>query len=165
MFTTNAPAKIAGQTRYPSVRSAASAIPVGGQTGEALAWTNASPFPPPCRFRGRGPSSPAPGGRVMKQTRAPIPPSHAGSLPRPDDVIEANRARESGQASDERRFQAQLHSSVADVVRRRKDLGIAIPGDGEFGKSMGHPVNYPAWWTCSFQRLGGFDLATTRRYG
>ena len=68
----------------------------------------------------------------MKHSRDHILTSHAGSLPRPDDVIEANRARESGQASDKRRFQAQLRSSVADVVRRQKDLGIAIPGDGEF---------------------------------
>ncbi len=99
----------------------------------------------------------------MKQNRDHILTSHAGSLPRPDDVIEANRARESGQASDERRLQAQLHSSVADVVRRQKDLGIAIPGDGEFGKSMGHRVNYRAWWN-SFQRLGGLELGTTGLY-
>jgi len=100
----------------------------------------------------------------MKHSRNYILTSHAGSLPRPDDVIEANRSRESGQASDERRFQAQLHSSVADVVRRRKDLGIAIPGDGEFGKSMGHRVNYRAWWSYSFQRLGGLELGTTGLY-
>jgi len=100
----------------------------------------------------------------MKHSRNYILTSHAGSLPRPDDVIEANRSRESGQASDERRFQAQLRSSVADVVRRQKDLGIAIPGDGEFGKSMGHRVNYRAWWSYSFQRLGGLELGTTGLY-
>ena len=100
----------------------------------------------------------------MKHSRNYILTSHAGSLPRPDDVIEANRARESGQASDERRFQAQLHSSVADVVRRQKDLGIAIPGDGEFGKSMGHRVNYRAWWSYSFQRLGGLQLGKAGLY-
>ena len=27
-----------------------------------------------------------------------------------------------------------------DVVRRQKDIGIDIPGDGEFGKAMGHKV-------------------------
>ena len=42
---------------------------------------------------------------------------------------------------------------MADVVRRQKDLGIDIPGDGEFGKSTGHQVNYGAWWNYSFQRL------------
>jgi 5-methyltetrahydropteroyltriglutamate--homocysteine methyltransferase len=100
----------------------------------------------------------------MKHSRDHILTSHAGSLPRPDDVIEMNRARESGQASDERRFQAQLRASVADVVRRQTDLGIAIPGDGEFGKSMGHRVNYRAWWSYSFQRLGGLELGTTGLY-
>src|SRR5262249_48899552 len=38
-LTRNAPAKIAGQTRGPARRTAASAMPVGGHTGVALAWT------------------------------------------------------------------------------------------------------------------------------
>src|SRR5204863_2263719 len=42
--------------------------------------------------------------------------------------------------------------------------GIAIPGDGEFGKSMGHKVNYRAWWSYSFQRLGGLELGTAGLY-
>ena len=100
----------------------------------------------------------------MRDSRDRILTSHAGSLPRSDDLIEANRARESGGAPDERRLQDQLRASVAEVVRRQKDLGIAIPGDGEFGKSMGHRVNYRAWWSYSFQRLGGLELGTTGLY-
>ena len=100
----------------------------------------------------------------MRDSRDRILTSHAGSLPRSDDLIEANRARESGGAPDERRLQDQLRTSVAEVVRRQKDLGIAIPGDGEFGKSMGHRVNYRAWWSYSFQRLGGLELGTTGLY-
>ncbi|HYS15517.1 MAG TPA: cobalamin-independent methionine synthase II family protein [Candidatus Binatia bacterium] len=100
----------------------------------------------------------------MRQSREHILTSHAGSLPRPDDLIDANRARESGGATDERRFQDQLRSSVAEVVRRQKDVGVAVPGDGEFGKSMGHRVNYRAWWSYSFQRLGGLELGTTGLY-
>jgi 5-methyltetrahydropteroyltriglutamate--homocysteine methyltransferase len=46
-----------------------------------------------------------------------------------------------------------------EVVRRQKDLGIDIPGDGEFGKSMGTRVNYGAWLSYCFHRLGGLDLA------
>ncbi|WIM13189.1 cobalamin-independent methionine synthase II family protein [Enhydrobacter sp.] len=84
--------------------------------------------------------------------------SHAGSLPRPDDLIEANRQREAGKA-DEAEFQEALRRSVADVVRRQKEAGIAVPGDGEYGKSMGHKVNYRAWWSYSFQRLGGLKVA------
>ena len=49
------------------------------------------------------------------------------------------------------------NAAVVDVVRRQQELGIDIPGDGEFGKAMGHRVNYGAWWSYSFQRLGGLD--------
>jgi methionine synthase II (cobalamin-independent) len=94
----------------------------------------------------------------MRQSRDQVLTSHAGSLPRPDALIEANRTRESGMATDERRFQDNLRSSVAEVVRLQEQAGIAIPGDGEFGKSMGHKVNYRAWWSYSFQRLGGLEL-------
>jgi 5-methyltetrahydropteroyltriglutamate--homocysteine methyltransferase len=85
--------------------------------------------------------------------------SQAGSLPRPDDLIEANRAREAGETSDEGAFQATLQKAVIDVVRRQREIGIDVPGDGEFGKSMGHKVNYRAWWSYCFNRLGGLDLA------
>jgi len=84
--------------------------------------------------------------------------SHAGSLPRPDDLIEANRTREAGEATDEPAFQETLRAAVGDVVGHQKALGIDVPGDGEFGKSVGNPVNYGAWWNYAFQRLGGLDL-------
>ena len=63
--------------------------------------------------------------------------SYSGSLPRPDALIKANRAREVGATADERRFQEQLRSAVLEVVRRQQTFGIDVPGDGEFGKSMG----------------------------
>ena len=100
----------------------------------------------------------------MNRSRDQILTSHAGSLPRPDALIEANRVRESGVGADESRFQDQLRSSVAEVVRLQKQAGITIPGDGEFGKSMGHKVNYRAWWSYSFQRLGGLELGTAGLY-
>ena len=84
--------------------------------------------------------------------------SHVGSLPRPDDLVEANRAREAGEATDAEAFQGKLRSAVGDVVRHQRELGIDIPGDGEFGKSMGHRVNYGAWLSYCFHRLGGLDL-------
>jgi 5-methyltetrahydropteroyltriglutamate--homocysteine methyltransferase len=100
----------------------------------------------------------------MRESRQRILTSHAGSLPRPDDLIEANRARESGEASDERAFSATLRAAVTDVVRRQRDAGIDVPGDGEYGKAMGHRVNYRAWWSYSFQRLGGLELGTQGLY-
>src|SRR5262249_62166255 len=97
----------------------------------------------------------------MKASRDRILTSHAGSLPRPDELIEAYRAHEAEGAGDDAGFPARLRAAVADRVRRPVDPGIGIPGDGEFGKSMGHRVNYRAWWSYSFQRLGGLELGTT----
>ena len=94
----------------------------------------------------------------MKTSSDHILTSHVGSLPRPDDLIAANRAREVGQATDEHVFQEKLRGAVAEVVRRQREIGIDIPGDGEFGKSMGHRVNYGAWLSYCFHRLGGLDL-------
>src|SRR5947209_7985802 len=99
----------------------------------------------------------------MRASRDRILTTHAGSLPRPDDLIEANRGREAG-AAGEPAFPSQLRAAVVDVVRRQRELGIDIPGDGEFGKAMGHRVNYHAWWSYSFQRLGGLELGTTGLY-
>jgi 5-methyltetrahydropteroyltriglutamate--homocysteine methyltransferase len=93
----------------------------------------------------------------MRRSTDAILTSHAGSLPRPDDLIEANRQRELGEV-DETRFQQKLSQSVSDVVRRQVAAGITVPGDGEYGKSMGSKVNYRAWWSYSFTRLGGLRI-------
>ena len=94
----------------------------------------------------------------MKSSTDRILTSHAGSLPRPDALIEANRLRVSG-GIGEAAFQTELTNAVSDVVARQKALGIDLPGDGEFGKAMGSRVNYGAWWSYSFQRLGGLELS------
>ena len=77
--------------------------------------------------------------------------SHAGSLPRPDDLIEA------WGGNDEHAPATKLTASVAEVVRRQKEIGIDVPGDGEFGKRMVQRVNYGSWWRYSWNRLGGLD--------
>jgi 5-methyltetrahydropteroyltriglutamate--homocysteine methyltransferase len=83
--------------------------------------------------------------------------SHTGSLPRPADLIEANHARLTGK-SDEPGFQALLRDGIREVVRRQREIGIDIPNDGEYGHAMGGKVDYGAWWTYVFQRLGGLEL-------
>jgi len=88
--------------------------------------------------------------------------SHAGSLPRTPELIAANDAR--ALAPDgftlERtpEFDELLTAAVADLVRRQEDLGITIVGDGEYGKAMTSAVDYGAWWSYSFQRVGGLSL-------
>jgi 5-methyltetrahydropteroyltriglutamate--homocysteine methyltransferase len=94
----------------------------------------------------------------MQASTDQIRTSHAGSLPRPDDLIELNRARLTGGDVDEEHFQQQLSEAVGEVVARQHQLGISTPGDGEYGKAMGSRVNYGAWWSYSFQRLGGLEL-------
>src|SRR5260370_35835165 len=93
----------------------------------------------------------------MRKSSDRILTSHAGSLPQPDSLIEANRLREEGKA-DEGSFQKTLSQGVAEVVRRQKEAGIAVPGDGEYGKSMGSKVNYRAWWSYSFTRLSNLKI-------
>jgi 5-methyltetrahydropteroyltriglutamate--homocysteine methyltransferase len=94
----------------------------------------------------------------MQNSSQRIITSHAGSLPRPDDLIELNRARSEGETADEAAYQGRLNAAVVEVVGRQHQLGVDIPGDGEFGKAMGQRVNYGAWWSYSFQRLGGLKL-------
>ena len=78
----------------------------------------------------------------MRQSSDRILTSHAGSLPRPDALIEANHQREAGKV-DEAAFQKSLTAAVSDVVRRQVAAGIAVPGDGEYGKSMGSQGQLP----------------------
>jgi 5-methyltetrahydropteroyltriglutamate--homocysteine methyltransferase len=94
----------------------------------------------------------------MLGSRSRILTTQAGSLPRPDDLIELNRARQAGESTDERAYQTRLGAAVVEVVRRQHAVGIDVPGDGEYGKAMGQRVNYGAWWSYSFQRLGGLEL-------
>jgi 5-methyltetrahydropteroyltriglutamate--homocysteine methyltransferase len=88
----------------------------------------------------------------MKRSTDRILTTHAGSLPRPDDLIEANRERPNDLATI-----ARLRRSVADVVRQQVDAGIDIVNDGEYGKPMTEAVDYGAWATYAYGRLSGFE--------
>ncbi len=94
----------------------------------------------------------------MKASVDHIATSHVGSLPRPDGLIAAHRAHEAGEPIDEAAFQQTLREAVAEVVRHQRDIGIDIPGDGEFGKPMAQRVQYGSWWRYSWQRLGGLKI-------
>jgi 5-methyltetrahydropteroyltriglutamate--homocysteine methyltransferase len=100
----------------------------------------------------------------MRRSTDHILTSHVGSLPRPDELISANRARDTGEATDEGAFQQTLGAAVMDAVRRQHQLGIDVPGDGEFGKSMGQSVNYGSWWRYSWQRLSGIEPGQSSLY-
>jgi 5-methyltetrahydropteroyltriglutamate--homocysteine methyltransferase len=97
----------------------------------------------------------------MRNSAERILTSHAGSLPRPDELIELNNARLAGHAVADQEFQARLRGAVEDLVRRQRDIGIDIPNDGEYGHAMTNRVNYAAWWTYVFERLGGLEISDT----
>jgi 5-methyltetrahydropteroyltriglutamate--homocysteine methyltransferase len=101
----------------------------------------------------------------MRHSETEILTSHVGSLPRPDALIAANVARDGGERADEAGFQPLLRASVEGIVRRQRDLGIAVPNDGEFGKSVTHRVHYGAWWNYAFQRWGGIEFGAPGPYG
>ena len=64
--------------------------------------------------------------------------SHAGSLPRPENLISLNQRRaEAEEATGERAYQEALRAAVTDVVKRQRDTGIDLVNDGEYGHSMG----------------------------
>lgn len=84
----------------------------------------------------------------MRNSSDRIQVSHVGSLPRTDELIEANRAREEG--GETAGFSELLARSVADIVQRQKDVGVTVPNDGEYGHAMSGAVDYGAWWSYSF---------------
>ena len=71
----------------------------------------------------------------MKRSTERILTTHAGSLPRPPDLLEMIRARENGESVDGQAFAARVRSAVADIVRQQAEAGIDVVSDGEMGKT------------------------------
>jgi 5-methyltetrahydropteroyltriglutamate--homocysteine methyltransferase len=95
----------------------------------------------------------------MRNSSTHILTSHAGSLPRPKELLDANRARSQGKGGDDKAFYEQLRVATADVVRRQKSIGIDVPNDGEYGHVMNYSINFGAWWGYAFERLSGLDAS------
>ena len=75
--------------------------------------------------------------------------THAGSLPRPDDVAEMVWARIDGKEVDDAAFQQRLESAVQEIVGRQREQGVDIVSDGELSK--------PGFSTYVSDRFSGFD--------
>src|SRR5271155_2978338 len=95
----------------------------------------------------------------MKTSNGRILTTHAGSLSRPANLIAMSRARAAGERKDDPAYAQCLAASVADVVRKQRELGIDIPDDGEFGKPVVGTYDYGAWWNYAFARMSGFSPA------
>jgi len=70
----------------------------------------------------------------MPRSQERIVTTHAGSLPRPDGVVELIWAGIDGEPPDEQELSQRLDGAVADVVRRQRETGVDIISDGEMSK-------------------------------
>ena len=89
----------------------------------------------------------------MKLSKERILTTHAGSLTRPDDLLEMLEARNAGRSFDALAFAARVRREVAEVVRLQAEAGVDVISDGEEGK--------PDFFTYIDERLTGFE---TRPY-
>jgi 5-methyltetrahydropteroyltriglutamate--homocysteine methyltransferase len=61
--------------------------------------------------------------------------THAGSLPRPDDLADMIWERIDGKEVDEGELEAKIDSAVNQVVAKQRDVGLDVISDGEMSKS------------------------------
>ena len=96
----------------------------------------------------------------MRRSTDRILTTHVGSLPRPDDLLEVNRAKLTGEGFDPSLYGARLKASVAGICRRQAELGIAVINDGEYGKASIGAIDYGPWMSYAWGRLGGWEYST-----
>ena len=86
---------------------------------------------------------------TIQQNTDRIQTTHIGSLPRPHAVLDAMKARLSGQRYDQAAYDATIAKAVAESVRKQVECGIDIVTDGEVSK--------PGFFTYIRERLEGFE--------
>ena len=93
----------------------------------------------------------------MKRSDRRILTSHVGSLPRPEALIEINRAKFAGEAYDQKTYAARLSTAVEEICRKQAEIGVDVINDGEFGKTTRGPIDYGAWSSYAWGRLSGWQ--------
>jgi 5-methyltetrahydropteroyltriglutamate--homocysteine methyltransferase len=87
----------------------------------------------------------------MKRSSERILTTHAGSLPRPSDLLDLVQTS-GAQAFDHGANAERLRQAVGEIVHKQVDLGIDVIDDGEFGK--------PSFVSYINERLGGYEVDT-----
>jgi len=93
----------------------------------------------------------------MKHSESRILTTHAGSLPRPDELLAVNLETASAPERDPATHRQRIRTAVQEVVHRQVDAGIAVVNDGEYGKTMRAKRDYGAWLFYVIERLTGFE--------
>jgi 5-methyltetrahydropteroyltriglutamate--homocysteine methyltransferase len=81
--------------------------------------------------------------------------THVGSLIRPENLRAYARAMAEDEPIDQDAYEAELGSSVAEVVQRQIDAGIDVISDGEYGKA--------SWTNYVTGRITGFEVREVPR--
>lgn len=91
----------------------------------------------------------------MKRSSDRILTTHAGSLPRPADLLQMIQAKERGQPYDREAYASRVRTAVAESVRKQAEIGLDIVDDGEMGK--------PGFIPYVNERLSGFEPDPQKR--
>src|ERR1051325_7542695 len=94
----------------------------------------------------------------------PILTTHAGALPRPDELIGVAATTKGDALHESEPLRDRLRTAVADAVRRQVDIGVSIVNDGEYGKAMRAQTDYGPWLNYVLQRLTGWEVASDTRH-
>jgi 5-methyltetrahydropteroyltriglutamate--homocysteine methyltransferase len=95
----------------------------------------------------------------MRKSTDRILTTHAGSLPRPQALIDAYRAgQDAGTLGLTAAGETLLRAAVAEVVAQQASCGVDVVNDGEFGKPMTEETDYGAWAMYIYARLSGYEL-------
>jgi 5-methyltetrahydropteroyltriglutamate--homocysteine methyltransferase len=105
----------------------------------------------------------------LQSSQSRILTTHAGALPRPDDLLALNadiaQPRDFRLHAQEAEQRQRLRTAVQEVVERQRQLGIDVVNDGEFGKAMQTRVDYGAWIGYVIERFTGFGEAVSPEIG
>jgi len=94
----------------------------------------------------------------MKHSTDRILTTHAGSLSRPANLNRHGARRlPSAKAKVISPMRNCLASSVADVVKKQRELGVDIPDGRRVRQAGGGSYDYGAWWNYAFCRMSGFS--------
>ena len=70
----------------------------------------------------------------MKHSGDRILTTHAGSLPRPHELLDLVKSGD-GAALEQGSNAQRLRSAVSEIVRRQAELGVDVIDDGEYGRN------------------------------
>src|SRR5690242_19528505 len=93
--------------------------------------------------------------RPMLRSTERILTTHVGSLPRPQEVVDALFAQDRGEPYDQAAFDATMRRAVDDTVAQQRAAGVDVVSDGEMSK-----ISYATYIR---HRLSGFAIGEAPR--